>query len=101
MNSPAATIKPERIYDLDWMRIIGIIAIFIFHVSHYFGSGFWHVKNLVSSASIEYFGGFFIIWAMPLFFVISGISSNIILGFQKPAKFVKSRVLRLLIPFPG
>ena len=58
--------KPERIYDLDWMRIIGIIAIFIFHVSHYFGLGFWHVKNLVTSVSLEYFGGFFLIWATSL-----------------------------------
>ena len=91
--------KPERLYDLDWLRVIGVIAVFIFHVSHYFDFEFWHLKNNVISSSISYFGFFFLIWAIPLLFVISGISSNIILDFQKPSRFLKSRVFRILIPF--
>ena len=56
MNSKLGANKPERFYDLDWMRVIGVIAVFIFHVSHYFDFEFWHLKNNVISESISYFG---------------------------------------------
>jgi peptidoglycan/LPS O-acetylase OafA/YrhL len=99
MNNKSLDQKPKRLYDLDWMRVIGVVAVFIFHVSHYFDFEYWHVKNNVISESISYFGFFFLIWAIPLLFIISGISSNIILSFQKPGRFLKSRVFRILIPF--
>ena len=88
--------KPGRLHDLDWMRFIGVIAVFIFHVSHYFDFEYWYVKNLLISESISYFGFFFLIWAIPLLFIISGISFNIILGFQKPGRFLKSRRVALI-----
>jgi peptidoglycan/LPS O-acetylase OafA/YrhL len=90
--------KVERLYDVDWLRIIGVLSIFLFHCSHYFDFEDWHVKNQTSDVFITIVASFIIIWVMPLIFIISGISTKIMLGFQKPGKFIKSRVFRLLLP---
>ena len=35
----------ERRYDLDWLRIIGILLVFFFHCARFFDTLDWHVKN--------------------------------------------------------
>ena len=90
--------KPERLYDVDWLRVIGILAVFLFHCSHYFDFEDWHVKNPTPDIFITVVANIIIIWVLPLIFIISGISARISLSFQKPGKFIKGKVFRLLIP---
>ncbi len=34
-----------RRYDLDWLRVGAILAVFVFHSSRFFDTTDWHVKN--------------------------------------------------------
>ena len=35
----------ERRYDIDWLRIIAVLLVFIYHCSRFFDEREWHVKN--------------------------------------------------------
>ena len=46
----------HRRYDLDWLRVILIGCVFIFHSGRFFDTGGWHVKkseNLFRRASLD------------------------------------------------
>ena len=36
---------PERRYDIDWLRVIAMLAVFLFHCSGFFTPLDWHLKN--------------------------------------------------------
>lgn len=38
-------IVKERRYDIDWMRVIAMLAVFVFHCSSFFITEDWHLKN--------------------------------------------------------
>ena len=35
----------ERRYDIDWLRVIAMLAIFVFHSTRFFDPEGWHLKN--------------------------------------------------------
>lgn len=35
----------ERRYDVDWLRIIAMLAVFLFHCTRFFDPEGWHLKN--------------------------------------------------------
>lgn len=37
-----------RRYDLDWLRVLAILAVFFYHSMHFFDPGDWSVKNLAT-----------------------------------------------------
>jgi hypothetical protein len=39
------TAKPERRYDLDWLKVITTLLVFCFHVNRVFNTENWSVKN--------------------------------------------------------
>lgn len=41
--------KPARRYDIDWLRVIAMLAVFIYHCSRFFGTEGWHLKNAQQS----------------------------------------------------
>jgi peptidoglycan/LPS O-acetylase OafA/YrhL len=64
--------KLERRYDLDWLRIIAIFLVFIYHCTRLFDGQDWHIKNnVVDRYMIGYFS-FLTGIGMPLFFMIAG-----------------------------
>lgn len=88
----------QRIYYIDWLRILAIITVFFFHTSHFFDPMYWHVKNPQQSESVLIFLGFVNLWIMPLFFFLSGASG--VFSARKPfLSFLKSKTLRLLVPY--
>ncbi|MHA2219775.1 MAG: acyltransferase family protein [Candidatus Hodarchaeales archaeon] len=91
--------KPKRRYDLDWLRILAMLSIFLFHVARYFNQEDWHVKNPDLSMGATLFVGITAQWVMPLFFVISGMSTYYALGFRTKKLYITERFKRLLIPF--
>ncbi len=88
----------QRRYDLDWLRVIAILAVFLFHNGRFFDTGGWHVKNPVTYPGMDYFTGFLGSWIMPIIFLISGASLFYGLGKGGFGKFLKDKVLRLLVP---
>ncbi|MEP6612940.1 MAG: acyltransferase family protein [Mucilaginibacter sp.] len=88
----------ERQYYLDWLRVITICLVFLFHCSRFFDADDWHVKNVVVSPVATLFGFFMVQWMMPLFFFISGASTWLALQSKTGGKFLNDRIKRILVP---
>ena len=39
----------ERRYDIDWLRVVAILAVFLYHCARFFGPEGWHLKNAEQS----------------------------------------------------
>jgi glucan biosynthesis protein C len=87
-----------RRYDLDWLRVLAILAVFVYHSGMFFSLDDWHVKNPTTYSSVEIWVSFLRDWMMPLIFLISGASLFFALGKGGAGRFVKGKVLRLLVP---
>ncbi|MEI7770314.1 MAG: acyltransferase family protein [Chloroflexales bacterium] len=84
--------------DLDWLRVLSILMVFVFHASHFFDTMDWHVKNARQYAYLVAWVFLFGSWGMPLVFVIAAASTYYALGTRGALTFLKERALRLLIP---
>ena len=87
-----------RVHYLDWLRVLGVLAVIFYHTTRLFNSEDWHVKNGITYGWVDIWNDFALTWLMPLLFVISGISLFYAVGKSGAAKFVKDKVLRLLVP---
>lgn len=88
----------ERQYYIDWLRILLILSVFLFHVGMIFNTWDWHVKN---DQKFEWLNGimrFLHYWRIPLLFLVSGAGTWFALGFRSPGEYLKERSKRLLIP---
>jgi len=89
----------QRRYDLDWLRVLAILTIFVFHSGRFFDREDWHVKNPTTYFGMDVWTYFLAGWLMPLVFVISGASIFYALGKGGVGKFVKDKTLRLVVPW--
>jgi peptidoglycan/LPS O-acetylase OafA/YrhL len=92
---PAST---ARRHDIDWLRVLVILVVFIFHSSRFFDQGGWHVKNGTTYFGVQVWITFLASWMMPFIFVVSGASTFYALGARGVGRFVRDRSLRLLAP---
>lgn len=85
--------------DLDWLRVIAVFAVFLYHSVHFFDSGDWSVKNPVTYAWLEpNLMNFMAVWMMPLIFLISGASVYYAVSKTTAMEFIRDKVMRLLVP---
>lgn len=91
--------KTERQYYVDWLRILLIISVFLFHIGMIFNTWQWHIKN------DQQYGGllrqvmtFLHYWRMPLLFMLSGAGTYFALGKRTPGQYLSERFKRLVIP---
>jgi peptidoglycan/LPS O-acetylase OafA/YrhL len=87
-----------RRYDIDWLRVLAILFVFVFHSTRFFNLGDWHVKNPTTYFAVEVWNLFASSWMMPFVFVISGASLFYAVGKSGAGQFIKDKVLRLLVP---
>jgi glucan biosynthesis protein C len=87
-----------RVYYLDWLRVLAILTVLVYHSTRFFNPEDWFVKNPVTYAWVEVWNLFAVAWMMPLIFVISGASLFFAVGKAGAGKFVRDKVLRLLVP---
>jgi len=92
------TQKPERQYYIDWLRILLIMSVFLFHIGMVFNTWGWHIKNDQQFAALNYPMRFLHYWRMPLLFFISGAGTWFALGFKSTGEYLKERANRLLHP---
>lgn len=92
------TAPPQRLYDLDWLRVLAILAVFVFHSGRFFDQMDWHVKSSTVHASVQAWTLFLLGWLMPLVFVISGASLFYAVGKGSIVGFIRDKVLRLFVP---
>jgi peptidoglycan/LPS O-acetylase OafA/YrhL len=88
----------QRRYDLDWLRVLAILSVFVYHSTRFFNLEDWHIKNAVTYASVQTLESFMEIWMMPLVFLISGASIFYAMNKGGAGTFFKDKVLRLLVP---
>lgn len=88
----------ERQFYIDWLRILLIISVFLYHIGMIFNSWDWHIKNDQQFKELRYVMTFFHYWRMPLLFLISGASTYYALGFRSSGQYLKERFNRLIIP---
>ncbi len=86
-------------YYLDWLRVLAILGVFLFHASNVFNDMDWHIKNADQSGVITSIQAFFFPWGMPLFFMIAGAGTWFALRRRTSGQYVRERCSRLLIPF--
>jgi peptidoglycan/LPS O-acetylase OafA/YrhL len=100
MKMKKTTGKSTRLYYLDWLQVLAILGVFIFHaVSPFSALTDWHILNAEPSALATFFNGFFALWGMPFFFLMAGATSWFSLRRRTAGRYVRERVARLLIPF--
>jgi glucan biosynthesis protein C len=87
-----------RFNYLDWLRVLGVLFVFIYHSTRLYNVEDWIVKNNIWYPSVEVWNGIATSFMMPLLFVISGASLFYALGKGGFGKFIKEKTLRLLIP---
>ena len=92
----------ERRYDIDWLRIVAILAVFIFHSTRAFDTEGWHLKNADQSNFLFILmRGMIWTWLMELFFLLSGSGTWYSLKSRTGGQYLLERVKRLLIPIYG
>ena len=90
---------PNRRYELDWLRVIAILVVFLYHSTRFFNLGDWHVKNVNTFVWVEMWSVFISRWMMPLFFIISGAS--LFYSIKRSGgwrRFYCAKFQRLMIP---
>ncbi|MCP4763620.1 MAG: acyltransferase [archaeon] len=96
MNEQPETDKPERFYYIDNLRIFMVILVYIGHCAEFF-TILWNPTE--NDLFFLYFSMFLVNWVMPLFFVLSGMSSYYALKIQNNKEYIIKKTKRLLVPF--
>lgn len=90
--------KQARRYDNDWLTVLAMLVIFFFHCARFFNAEDWHVKNNQVDQGMTLFVAIVSQWIMPLFFLLSGISSYYSLASRDSRHYLGNRFQRLVIP---
>ncbi|SDH00028.1 acyltransferase family protein [Chitinophaga filiformis] len=84
---------------LDWLRILAIFGVLVFHSAMPFGAELeWHIRNKETSNLFLEMILWMHLFRMPLLFFISGTVSYFMLQHRTGGGFIGLRVRRLLIP---
>ena len=94
-----ALLREDRLFHLDWLRILAMASVFLFHSGRAFDAIPWHVKVGDPSFGFTLFTIALSQWLMPVFFMISGWTSFMVLQNMTAVRFVQSRAKRLMVPF--
>lgn len=88
----------KRRYDLDWLRVIAILAVYFHHLGIPFNGDDFHVMNTESSKLLDDIMVYFEQFRLPLLFIISGTGTVLAFSKRTWTQFFKERTGRLLIP---
>lgn len=88
----------QRMYYIDWLRVIAFGLLFVFHSFRLFDTYPWHLKNAETSISINYIIEFMHSWRMYIIFLVSGAGTYFAMK-SKRENFLNGRIKRLVIPY--
>jgi glucans biosynthesis protein C len=95
-------LSSERIHYLDWLKVLIVYGIVLFHVALVFSFGTWLVSNHERGLILSAFAGFCFPWGIPAMFLIAGADGWFGLRSRSVADFLRRRFLRLVVPLvPG
>ena len=91
--------KPERRYDIDWLRVLAVLLLFFVHPGRiFFTMGPWYVQNMEKNELISIITYFLDFWQMGLLFLLAGASTLFAMRFRSAKKYLIERLKRLVIP---
>lgn len=86
--------------EIDWIRNIGVLLLFVFHTASIFTYyEQWYIESNSKSWVTTIIFILCIPWHMPILFFLAGASTKFSLESRGEKKYVLERVKRLLIPF--
>jgi glucans biosynthesis protein C len=89
----------QRLFYLDWLRVLTILGIFgLHHCTRFFDTDDWFIKNATTYLPVQVWLEFCTSWGMPLILIISGASAFLALDKYRPGKYLGGLVLRLFVP---
>ena len=88
-----------RLYYLDWIRVIAVLGVFVYHTAQPFDVVEFSIKNAEQSGVLTALYGFLYPFGMPLFFLVAGIGSWLSLQHRSARSYMLERISRLLVPF--
>lgn len=93
----------QRLYFLDWIRILAFFVLILYHTGMYYVTWDWHVKSPHASSAIEPLMILTAPWRLGLLFMISGVATTFMLGkltvrARPVGALLKQRSWRLLVP---
>ena len=88
----------ERLFFLDWVRILAFFVLIAYHVGMYYVSWDWHVKSPHAGHGPEPFMLLSAPWRLTLLFFVAGAASRFLLEKTGTRSFLGRRSLRLLLP---
>ncbi len=99
MNDTASSNVPtDRRADLDWLRVVCILILLVYHVGMYFVPWDWHIKNPELLPALVPIMRVLHQVRMPLLMLIAGEAAAIALARRTGGQFAKDRARRLLGP---
>ena len=88
----------NRLYYIDWLRVLAVLALFPFHAGEIFSPRFFYVKSEVLLNAPIFFNSFMYHFHMPLFMFLAGIGSYFALKHRDGKGYVIERFKRLFVP---
>lgn len=88
-----------RRYDLDWLRVFTIGGVFLLHCSCFFAVNNYYFANTTTHVAFLVSSTFFLLWVMPMLFVVSGMITYYLLKSISAKELIRQRFFRLIIPF--
>lgn len=88
----------DRRPDLDWLRVLAILLLHLFHVGMMFNTWDWHLKSPVALPVLEPPMELLHLLRMPLLMVIAGMGTAFALRRRSLRAFARDRVQRLFVP---
>lgn len=92
------TTPSQRLYFLDWLRVLAFVTLVIYHVGMYYVSWDFHVKSPDAGHGLEPWMKLTEPWRMSLIFMISGAATALLFRQGATAARLKQRTRYLLLP---
>lgn len=90
--------RPARRAEFDWLRVLALGMLMVFHSALGFSTWPWHVGDPHKSVVLDTFLDFLLRWRVALVFIVSGAALMLALGRHPPRAILRERLRRLGIP---
>ncbi|HSH74308.1 MAG TPA: acyltransferase, partial [Longimicrobiales bacterium] len=98
-SSARAPQRAGRRADLDWLRVLAMVVVFLAHVSMVFSP--WQDYHVQSATESRALGTFTVLawpWVLPLFMLLAGSASWYGLERRSARTYLRERFLRIFVP---
>jgi glucan biosynthesis protein C len=96
--SGTGSARGTRVNSLDWLRVLALLGVFVYHTLRPFDTTYWHVKSVHRSQLLTDVLAVIGSWGLAFFFLIAGASTFLALRWRTPVEYVRERLLRLAVP---